>query len=164
FPNRRPHIGGPFVDGFQPFWFDWIYRFVEEVDESLIGFVAWNCYGDWREPGTWSAPADIDVFDGLLLSRTPEYWSRAEAVGALLRGRDILNFCSELNAHSHYDPAISARLNQGAFGSVYYASALIELMRGHADGEFLFAGACDHGPYSALSPDGGTTPIYEAKK
>jgi len=160
----RPRIGGPCVDGFQPFWFDWIWRFVEEVDDSLIGFVAWNRYGDWREPGAWSAPADPDVFERLLLSRTGEYWSRAQAVGVLLEGRGILNLCSELNAHSHNNPAISSRFNQGPLGAAYYGSALIDLMRGGADGEFLWAGACDRGPYAALDAGGRTTPTYEAKK
>ena len=163
-PEGRPRIGGPCVDGFQPFWFDWIWRFVEEVDNSLIGFVAWNRYGDWREAGAWSAPTDPEVFERLLLSRTSEYWSRAQAVGVLLEGRGILNLCSELNAHAHNDPAISSRFNQGPLGAAYYGSALIDLMRGGADGEFLWAGACDRGPYSALGADGEPTPTYEAKK
>jgi hypothetical protein len=162
--KERPRIGGPCVDGFQPFWFDWIWRFVEEVDDSLIGFVAWNQYGDWREPGKRSAPSDPGVFEKLLLSRTSEYWSRAEAVGMLLEGRSILNICSELNAHSDTDPAVSGRFNQGLFGAVYYGSSLIDLMRGGADGEFLWAGACVSGPYGALDAAGAATPAYMAKK
>jgi hypothetical protein len=162
--KERPRIGGPCVDGFQPFWFDWIWRFVEEVDDSLIGFVAWNQYGDWREPGTRSAPCDPEVFGKLLLSRTSEYWSRAEAVGMLLEGRNILNICTELNAHSNTDPAVSSRFNQGGFGAVYYGSSLIDLMRGGADGEFLWAGACVSGPYGALDAAGATTPAYMVKK
>lgn len=162
--KERPRIGGPCVDGFQPFWFDWIWRFAEEVDDSLIGFVAWNRYGDWREPGAWSAPTDPEVFERLLLSRTGEYGSRAEAVRALLEGRGILNLCTELNAHSHTDPAISGRFNQGPFGAAYYGSALIDLLRGGADGELLWAGAYDNGPYGALDSLGRATPTYEAKK
>jgi hypothetical protein len=161
--KERPQIGGPCVDGFQPFWFDWIWRFVEEVDDSLIGFVAWNRYGDWREPGKRSAPSDPEVFEKLLLSRTSEYWSRAEAVGMLLEGRSILNICSELNAHSDTDPAVSSRFNQGLFGAVYYGSSLIDLMRGGADGEFLW-GACVSGPYEALNAAGAATPAYMAKR
>lgn len=160
----RCRIGGPSVDGFQPFWFDWIWRFIEEIERSLIGFVAWNRYGDWREPGAWSAPSDPAIFEKLLLSRTGEYWSRAQAVGLLLQERGILNICSELNAHSHTDPHVSSRFNQGLFGAVYYSSALIDLMRGGADGEFLYAGLCDRGPSCALNARGGTTPAYEAKK
>jgi hypothetical protein len=129
-----------------------------------MGFVAWNRYGDWREPGAWSAPTDPDVFERLLLSRTGEYWSRAEAVRALLEGRGILNLCTELNAHSHTNPAVSGRFNQGPFGAAYYGAALIDLMRGGADGELLWAGACDDGPYGALDARGGPTPTYEAKK
>ena len=162
--EQRPRIGGPCVDGFQLFWFDWIWRFAEEVDDSLIGFAAWNWYSDWREPGAWSAPSDHSLFERLLLSRTTEYWSRSEAVRVLLEGRGIRNICCELNAHPHPDPAISSRFNQGAFGAAYYGSALIELMRGGADGEFLWAGACDYGPCGALNAAGGATPAYEAKK
>jgi hypothetical protein len=162
--GTRPRIGGPSIDGFQPFWFDWLWRFVEEVDDSLIGFVAWNRYGDWREPGSWSAPVDPEIFRTLLLSRTGEYWSRSVTLRNMLDGRGILNICSELNAHSHTEPAISATFNQGIFGAVYYGSALIELMRGGADGEFLWAGACADGPYAALDEHGGTTPAYEAKR
>src|SRR6185312_3912068 len=102
------------------------------------------------------APSDADTFEKLLLSRTSEYWSRAEAIGLLLKGRGILNICSELNAHSDPDPAVSKRFNQDLCGAVYYGSALIELMRGGADGEFLWAGACASGPYAALSVTGAT--------
>src|SRR5262249_37467807 len=109
------------------------------------GFVAWNRYGDWREPGAWGAPADPRIFERLLLSRTTEYWSRAEAIRTLVEGRGILSICTELNAHSHAEPAVSRQFNQDPFGAAYYASALIELMRGGADGEFLWAGACDGG-------------------
>jgi hypothetical protein len=160
----RPRIGGPCADGFQPFWFDWIWRFVEEVDGSLIGFVTWNRYGDWRKPGRMSAPSNPEVFRKLLLSRTSEYWSRADAIGVLLEGRSILNICSELNAHSDTDPEVSSEFNQSLFGAVYYGSSLIELMRGGADGEFLWAGACVSGPYGAVSADGATTPTYMAKR
>src|SRR5262249_5374451 len=157
-------IGGPCIDSFQPFWFDWMWRFVEEIDHSLVGFAAWNHYGDWREPGAWSAPADPDVFERLLLSRTAEYWSRAQAVNQLLENRDVLNICSELNAHPHPDPTISGRFNQSMFAAVYYASALIELMRGAADAEFLWSDCYDIGWGRSLGVDGGLTPAYEAKE
>ena len=160
----RPRIGGPSIDGFQPFWFDWIHRLIEEVDEGLLGFISWNRYGEWREPGAWAAPADPLVFERLLLSRTAEYWSRAAAIGTLLEGRGLLNICSELNAHSHTDPAVSGAFNQGVFGAVYYAAALIELMRGGADGEFLWAGAGVPDPYGAITEAGDATPAYEAKR
>src|SRR5262249_43053015 len=128
--GQRPRIGGPSIDGFQPFWFDWLWRFIEEVDDSLIGFVSWNRYGEWRDRGTWSAPADPEVFRKLLMSRTGEYWSRSAALRSALEGRGILNICSELNAYAHGERNVAAPFNQGMFGAVYYTSALIELMRG----------------------------------
>jgi hypothetical protein len=98
------------------------------------------------------------------LSRTAEYWSRAEAIRAVIGSRDILSICSELNAHAHPDPAVSSHLNRGMFGAAYYASSLIDLMRGGADGEFLWAGASADGPYAAIDEAGNTTPTYQAKK
>jgi len=133
-------VGGPAADGFQPFWFDWLWRFVHEIDPALIGFVSWHLYGDWREHGAWGAPADDKVFRGLILSRTPEYEVRARAVARLLKGSAILNVCDEWNAHAHWDPQVSGPFNQTAFGAAYRASALVHLMRGGADME-LFAGA-----------------------
>src|SRR5262249_9871054 len=112
----------------------------------------------------WSAPADPEVFERLLLSRTSEYWSRAQAVGQVLENRDVLNICSELNAHPHPDPAISGRFNQSMFGAVYYASALIELMRGAADAEFLWSDCYDVGWGRALDAGGGLMPAYQAKE
>ncbi len=49
--GRRPNIGGPAVEGFAPFWMDWVWRFVNEIDPSLIGFVNWHRYTEWREEG-----------------------------------------------------------------------------------------------------------------
>jgi hypothetical protein len=155
--TEHPRIGGPCIDGFQSFWFDWMWRFAEEVDSGLIGFAAWNLFGEWREPGSWSAPVDPSLFERLLLSRTSEYWTRAEAVQLLLQGRGILNVCSELGPHFHPDPLISGEFNQGAFGAVYYASSLIELLRGGADAEFLWADCWADGFH-------GTSHTYEAKK
>src|SRR5260370_16504080 len=41
-----PRLGGPSVEGFHPFWLDWIWRFVEEIDHSLIGFSHCHFYPD----------------------------------------------------------------------------------------------------------------------
>src|SRR5262245_59642490 len=68
--GRRPRFGGPAVDGFMPFWMDWVWRFVNEIDDALIGFVNWHRCGDWREDGAWGAPRDEAVYRGLLMSRT----------------------------------------------------------------------------------------------
>src|SRR5260370_3999401 len=37
--GRKALVGGPGIDGFQPFWMDWVYRFVNEIDNQLISFV-----------------------------------------------------------------------------------------------------------------------------
>ena len=163
-PHGKPRIGGPALDGFQPFWFDWVWRFVNEIDNSLIGFVAWHYYGDWREHGAWSAPSDSDVFRRLLLSRTMEYWRRAKAVARVVEGRGILNICSELGAHSHNEPGVSSYYNQTLFGSAYYGSALIQLMRGGADAELWWAASDDGGPSGAIGPQADTAPAYWAKR
>src|SRR5262249_44942651 len=87
--GRKPRIGGPAADGFQPFWLDWVWRLVNEIDNALIGFVSWHRYGDWREPGTWGAPSDEGVFQSLLMVRTPDYETRARTIARILKGRDI---------------------------------------------------------------------------
>src|SRR5690242_12728830 len=56
--GQKARIGGPGIDGFQPFWMDWVYRFVNEIESRLIHFVVWHKYGDWRHPGEWDAPKD----------------------------------------------------------------------------------------------------------
>ena len=155
--DAKPLIGGPAVDGFQPFWFDWIWRFVNEIDNALIGFVSWHRYGEWREPGEWRSAPDPAAFQPLVMSRTSEYYSRARAVSRALRGRNILNVCGELNAHAHWDPAVSAFFNQGPFGAAYYASSLLQLVRGGADLELRSSGSDDGGPFGAV--DGEAVPM-----
>jgi hypothetical protein len=162
--GRRPLIGGPAADGFQPFWSDWVWRFVNEIDNGLIGFASWHQFGDWREVGAWGAPADERVFRTLLLARASEYESRARAVARMLRGRGILNVCGELNAHAHHEPRVSRAYNQTVFGAAYYASALVRLMRGGADLEMLKSGVDDDGPYGLMDGAVRTTPVFEAKR
>jgi hypothetical protein len=162
--GRRPLIGGPAVDGFQPFWADWVWRFVNEIDNALIGFASWHQFGEWREVGAWGAPTDEAVFSKLLLARVSEYESRARAVARMLRGRGILNVCGELNAHAHHEPRVSRAYNQTLFGAAYYASALVRLMRGGADLELLKAGTDEGGPYGLMDAAARTTPVFEAKR
>jgi hypothetical protein len=162
--GRRPLIGGPAADGFQPFWADWIWRFVNEIDNGLIGFASWHRFGDWREVGTWGAPADESTFRALLLARASEYESRARAVARMLRGRGVLNVCGELNAHAHHEPHVSRAYNQTVFGAAYYAAALVHLMRGGADLEMLKCGTDDGGPYGLLDGTARTNPVFEAKR
>src|SRR5262249_61893881 len=162
--GRRPLIGGPAADGFQPFWSDWVWRFVHEIDNDLIGFASWHQFGDWRELGAWGAPADERTFRTLLLARVSEYESRARAVARMLRGRGVLNVCGELNAHAHHEPRVSRAYNQTVFGAAYYASALVHLMRGGADLELLKAGTDDAGPYGLMDSAAETNSVFEAKR
>ena len=150
--GRKALVGGPGIDGFQPFWMDWVYRFVNEIDNRLISFVVWHRYGDWRQPGDWGAPKEEATFRALLMSRSVEYETRSRAVGRMLKGRGILNVCGELNAHSDQYAALSGPLNRTEFGAAYYGSSLIHLMRGGADIEML----CSAAP--------GATPQHLAKQ
>ncbi len=162
--GRRPLIGGPAVDGFQPFWADWIWRFVNEIDNALIGFASWHQFGDWREPGAWGAPADEAIFRALLLARVSEYESRARAVARMLKGRGILNVCGELNAHAHHEVRVSQPYNQSVFGAAYYASAIIHLIRGGADLELWKSGTDDTGPYGLMDSAAVPHPTFHAKR
>jgi hypothetical protein len=162
--GRQPRIGGPAVEGFQPFWLDWVWRFLDEIDPGLIGFVNWHLYTDWRDHGEKGAPCDGAVHRALMLAQTPEYEARARAVARLLRGRDILNVCGEWNAHSHYLPKVRARFNQSHFGAAYGASALIQLMRGGVDAEMLWTGTDEDCGYGVMDKDARPTPLFHAKK
>jgi hypothetical protein len=141
---------------------DWIWRFVNEIDNDLIGFASWHFFGDWREVGAWGAPADQATFSALLMARVSEYESRARAVARMLKGRGIKNVCGELNAHAHYEPLVSGAYNQSNFGAAYYASALIHLMRGGADLELLNAGT--RGPFGTVDGGSFSNPVFEAKR
>lgn len=162
--DRKPLIGGPAVDGFQPFWLDWIRRFVTEIDNSLIGFVSWHRYGDWRLSGEWDAPEADAHYQELLIAQTPDYEARARTIGRLLRGREILNICGELNVHSHHELHASQRFNQTVFSAAYYASALIHLLRGGVDVEMWWTATENTGPYGVIYKDGTPTPVLQAKK
>jgi hypothetical protein len=162
--GRKPRIGGPAADGFQPFWLDWVWRLVNEIDNALVGFASWHRYGDWREPGAWGAPGDEEVFRALLMGRTPDYEMRARAVARILKGRDILNVCGEWNAHSHHEARVSARFNQSAFGAAYYASALLHLIRGGADLELWRGGTGGAGPYGVMDGEARPNSVLHAKR
>lgn len=162
--GRGPMIGGPAVDGFQPFWLDWIWRFVNEVDNSLIGFACWYRFGDWRELGAWGAPENPVTFAALLLSRTSEYQTRAGAVSRLLRGRGIQNICCGLNVCSHHEPGVSAPYNQTVLGAAYYASALLRLLRGGADAELFWTGTDATGCHGLIDHEANPSPAFHAKK
>jgi hypothetical protein len=162
--GEKALIGGPAVDGFQAGWFDWIWLFLSDIDDSLIGFVSWHRYGDWRPTGEWGAPQDEGLYRSLLMAQTPDYAARALGVQQLLHGRNILNVCGELNVHSHHEPHVSWRYNQTVFGAAYYVSALFHLLRGGADVEMWWTATEDSGPYGLINKNGAATPVYHAKK
>ena len=163
---QKARIGGPAIDGnHRPYWMDWIARLVDDVDDHLIGFVSWHRYGDWR-PAVPSASLELEMwnspdaplgatYEALLMAQTPTYEGRARGVARLLKGRDILNICGELNTISHHENYYTLGLNQNVFGAAFYISALIHLIRGGADAEMRWT-ATAHGTdaYGLLSMQG----------
>jgi hypothetical protein len=162
--GARALIGGPAIDTFQPFWLDWVWQFVNETDNSLIGFVLWHRFGDWRAMGEWGAPRDEVIYRNLLMARTSEYQEIAMTVQRIVGTRGILNICGRLNANSHHEPHVSAEVNQGIFGAVYYASALVQLMRGGADAELYWMGTDAAGPHGLWDDQGRPTAACLAKE
>jgi hypothetical protein len=176
--GRKAMIGGPAIDGtHRSYWMDWIARLVTEVDNRMIGFVSWHRYGDWR-PAVPSASLELEmwdspdapsgaVFEALLMAQAPDYEARARGVGRLLKGRDILNVCGELNTISHHENYYTLGLNQNLFGAAYYASALIGLLRGGADLEMRWT-ATSHDEhtdaYGLMTMNGDPTPACLAKQ
>jgi hypothetical protein len=151
--GQRAKIGGPSVDGTQrPYWMDWVAKFVNEVDNNMIGFVNWHMYADWRGPvpsekanlKLWEGPdsPNGETFRSLAISHTPQYEARARGIAKLIEGRGIENICGELNAIAHHERDFTLGLNQDAFGAAYYASALIHLIRGGAELEMRWTATC----------------------
>ena len=174
--GRKARIGGPAIDGnHRSYWMDWIARLIHDVDDSLVGFVSWHRYGDWRpavpsqslDLRMWGSPDSPSgaVFEALLMGQTPSYGARAHGVARLLKGRDILNICGELNTISHHENYYTLGLNQNVFGAAFYASALIHLIRGGADAEMRWT-ATAHGDdaYGLLSMQGKPMPATLAKQ
>jgi len=162
--GRRLRIGGPAVEGFQPFWMDWVWRFLTEVEPSLLGFVNWHLYADWREHGENRAPLDPATHQAIMLWQAEEYKRRALSVSRLLGQPGILNICGEWNAHSHYLPQVRARFNQTRFGAAYGGLALINLIRGGVDAEMLWTGTDDGCGYGVLDADAIPTPLFYARR
>jgi len=164
--GRKARIGGPAIDGnHRPYWMDWIARIVDDVDNDLLGFVNWHRYGDWRPAvpshslglemwGSPDAPTGATL-EALLMAQLPTYEGRARGVARLIKGRDILNICGELNTISHHENYYTLGLNQNMVGAAYYMSALIHLIRGGADAEMRWT-ATAHGDdaYGLLSMEG----------
>jgi hypothetical protein len=161
--GKKPLIGGPAIEGFQPFWWDWAWRFVHEIDNRLIGFLDWHRYADWRDYGENGAPRDEATYRGLIVSIASDYELRCRAVGELLQGRDILNICGELNTHSHYTEPVRVGFNQSVFGATFYIAALLRLIRGGAFAEMFWTGNEDRGGYGMMNKHGDPWPVFHAK-
>ncbi len=162
--GRKPLIGGPAVEGFPPFWWDWPWRFVNEIDNELIGFVDWHRYADWRDCGENGAPHDEATYRALMMSQALDYEFRARAVAQLVGGREILNICGELNTHSHYTIPVRERFNYSVFGAAFYISALLHLMRGGSNVEMYWTGTEDQGGYGMMDKNGEPRPAFHAKR
>jgi hypothetical protein len=162
--GRRPPIGGPSIEGFDPFWMDWVWRFINEIDPALFGLVNWHRYADWREHGEKGAPADGAAHHALLMAQAADYADRARDVARMLGGSGVLNVCGEWNAHSHYLPAVRARFNQSLFGAAFGAAVLLQLMRAGVDAEMLWTGTDVDCGYGVLDGEARPTPLYHAKK
>jgi hypothetical protein len=174
--GQRARIGGPAIDGnHRTYWMDWIARLVDDVDDDLLGFVSWHRYGDWRPAvpsrslglemwGSPDAPLGTTL-EALLMAQLPTYEGRARGVARLLKGRDILNICGELNTISHHENYYTLGLNQNVLGAAFYISALIQLIRGGADAEMRWT-ATAHGEdaYGLISMQGEPMPPALAKQ
>jgi hypothetical protein len=162
--GRRPLLGGPSIDGFDPFWMDWIWRFVHEIDPALFSFVNWHHYGDWRGHGEKGAPRDESAHRALLLARTPDYAARGRDIARLLRGTGVLNICGEWNAYSHYEPSARAHVNQSLFGAAYGAAVLLQLMRAGVDAGLVWTGIDANCGYGVMDREGRPKPLFHAVK
>jgi len=172
--GRKARIGGPALCGFQNYWLDWVSGLVNEVDPTLVSFISWHHYGDWR-PAVPSASVGFDLkgdpeapqgaaYHALLMAQTPQYETRARAVARIIGERDIENVCGELNTVVHHNHAFVAGLNQNAFGAAYYGSALIHLMRGGADLEMRWTATAHNDAYGVMTREGEPTAACLAKE
>lgn len=172
--GQKLRIGGPALCGFQTYWLDWVAGLVDEVDESLLSFVSWHHYGDWR-PVVPAASVGFDLkgdpepphgpaHRALLMAQTPSYETRARAVARIIGERDIMNVCGELNTIVHHNHRFVGGLNQNAFGAAYYASALIHLIRGGADLEMRWTATAHDDAYGIMTMEGEPTAACLAKQ
>jgi hypothetical protein len=160
-------IGGPALCGFQTYWLDWVSGLVNEVDPSLLSFVSWHHYADWRPVVPAAAvgfnmkgdpePPHGPAHRTMLMAQTSEYETRARAVSRIIGERDIMNVCGELNTIVHHNDYFVGGLNQNAFGAAYYASALIHLIRGGADLEMRWTATAHDDAYGIMTMEGEPT-------
>ena len=161
--GKKALIGGPGVEGFQPFWLDWVWRFLNEVDNDLIGFVDWHCYGDWRNHGENNAPLDPSMHRRMMMGLTSEYGNRARAIAQMIGNRKMLNICGELNCHSHYTTPVREEFNYSVFAAAFYTSSVLQLMRQDIDAEMYWVGTEDSGGYGMMNKYGDPWPSFHAK-
>jgi len=98
------------------------------------------------------------------MGQTPGYEACARGVARLLKDRDILNVCGELNTMAHHEQYYTLGLNQNVFGAAYYASALIHLLRGGADLEMRWTATAHGDAYGLMSMFGEPTVVCLAKQ
>lgn len=179
-PGGRVKIGGPSIDGTQrAYWLDWIAQLLADLGDRELAFVNWHMYADWRPAASHETvkvklvddpvPPAGAVFEALVMARTPQYEARARSVARLLAGRDILNVCGELNTIAHHEHHFTGGLNCNVFGATYYASAIVNLMRGGADLEMRWTATAKHwlgrdDAYGVLSHLGVPTPAALCKQ
>jgi hypothetical protein len=156
-------IGGPSIEGFDPFWLDWVWRFVDEVHPSLYSFVNWHCYADWRSYGEEGAPGPLE-FARLMTAKVEQYGDRARDVARIILGLPLMNVCGEWNVHSHYEPAVRARFNQTIFGAAFGGAILLQLLGAGVDAEMFWSGTDEGCGYGLIDKDGAVTPLYHVKR
>jgi hypothetical protein len=162
--GKRPRMGGPGIEAFQPLWLDWAYRFCTEIDPRLLGFLDWHTYGEWREEGQYGGAESPALFRDMMLWVAHDYEARARMMGRMAYAHGMLNICGEHNANSHQEAHVRRRFNNTRFTAAYHASALIHLMRGGADAELFWAGVDSDGGYGMLALDGTPRPVFHAKR
>jgi hypothetical protein len=178
--GSRVKIGGPAIDGTQrAYWLDWIARILSDVEDDRLAFVNWHMYADWRPAVAYDSvtvklvddpvPPASPAFEALTLAQTPQYEARARSVGRLIGDRDILNVCGELNTIAHHEHHFTGGLNRNVIGGAYYASALVNLMRGGADLEMRWTATSKHwygrdDAYGLMDKDGVPTSAALAKQ
>lgn len=162
--DNKPRIGGPAVDSFDQNWYGWIDSFVNKIDDNLIGFVSWHKYGDWRDLGKWNAPNKIDSYINHVFKVSREYEPWSKKINSLIKGKDILNVCGEINVNSDHNPEVSRKLNQTPIASTFYTSALLHLIKGNADLAMWWTASDKDGPYGMIDCKGNVSPVYHAKK
>ena len=162
--NNKPRIGGPAIDTFDNNWYKWIESFINEIDHNLIGFVSWHKYGDWRDLGKWNASNEIDDYINHIFEVSKEYELWSSKINSLIKDKNIMNVCGEINVNSDHNPDVSRKFNQTSIASTFYTSVLLHLIKGNADIAMWWTASDKDGPYGMIDCKGNVSPVYHAKK